>query len=116
MQRCKRVQFKSKYSSLFAFADVCYSVCERARIFVDLLEADTGVPRDCWPAAMNDRVGWRKTTGRQGRGGGWGEGGGSTEVDLVVVVVAVVYNDLISVQVTLNNCYQDFLNNRLSIG
>ena len=28
--------------------------------FVDLLEADTGVPRDCLPAAMDDRVGWRK--------------------------------------------------------
>ena len=27
---------------------------------VDLLEADTGVPRDCLPAAMDDRVGWRK--------------------------------------------------------
>ena len=28
--------------------------------FVDLLEADTGVPRDCLPAVMDDRVGWRK--------------------------------------------------------
>ena len=27
---------------------------------VDLLEADTGVPRDCLPAAMDDKVGWRK--------------------------------------------------------
>ena len=25
-----------------------------------MLEADTGVPRDCLPAAMDDRVGWRK--------------------------------------------------------
>ena len=43
----------------------------------DLLEADTGVPRDCLPAAMDDRVGRRK----RGRGGG---GGGAAEVDLVV--------------------------------
>ena len=27
---------------------------------VHLLEADTGVPRDCFPAAMDDRVCWRK--------------------------------------------------------
>ena len=27
---------------------------------VDLLEVDTGVPRDCLPAVMDDRVGWRK--------------------------------------------------------
>ena len=46
--------------------------------FVDLLEADTGVPRDCLPAVMDDRVGWRKSHG------------GSTEVHLVVVVVVVV--------------------------
>ena len=28
--------------------------------FVDLLEADTGVPRDCLLAVMGDRVDWRK--------------------------------------------------------
>ena len=28
--------------------------------FVDLLEADTEVPRDCLLVAMDDRVGWRK--------------------------------------------------------
>ena len=45
------------------------SVGGQARTFVDLLEADTGVPRDCLPAGMDDRVGWRKrATG--GRGGG----------------------------------------------
>ena len=33
----------------------------QAHAFVDLLEEDTGVPRDCLPAAMDDRVGWRKT-------------------------------------------------------
>ena len=27
---------------------------------VDLLEVDTGVPRDCLLAALDDRVGWRK--------------------------------------------------------
>ena len=32
----------------------------QARTIVDLLEADTGVTRDCLPAAMDDRVGWRK--------------------------------------------------------
>ena len=32
----------------------------QAHTFVDLLKADTGVPRDCLPAAMDDRVGWRK--------------------------------------------------------
>ena len=31
-----------------------------AHLLIDLLEADTGVPRDCLPAAMDDRVGWRK--------------------------------------------------------
>ena len=36
------------------------SVGGQARTFVDLLEADTGVPRDCLPAAMDGRVGWRK--------------------------------------------------------
>ena len=29
---------------------------------VDLLEADTEVPRDCLPAAMDDRVNCRKRT------------------------------------------------------
>ena len=38
------------------------SVGGQARTFVDLLEADTGVPRDCLPAAMDDRVGGRKRT------------------------------------------------------
>ena len=33
------------------------SVGGQARTFVDLLEADTGVPRDCLPAVMDDRVG-----------------------------------------------------------
>ena len=32
----------------------------QAGTFVDLLEVDTGVPRDCLPAAMDDRDGWRK--------------------------------------------------------
>ena len=36
------------------------SVGGQTRTFVDLLEADTGVPKDCLPAAMDDRVGWRK--------------------------------------------------------
>ena len=36
------------------------SVGGQAGTFVDLLEADTGVPRDCLPAVMDDRVGWRK--------------------------------------------------------
>ena len=33
---------------------------DRLAHFVGQLERDTGVPRDCLPAAMNDRVGWRK--------------------------------------------------------
>ena len=52
----------------------------QACTFVDLLEADSGVPRDCLQAAMDDRVGWRK------RAMG---GRGSTEVNLVVVVVCM---------------------------
>ena len=36
------------------------SVGRQAGTFVGLLEADTGVPRDCLPAVMDDRVGWRK--------------------------------------------------------
>ena len=44
---------------------------------VDLLEADTGVPRDCLPAAMDDRVGWRKRAmGGEGAGGVRGVGVG----------------------------------------
>ena len=37
------------------------SVGGQVRTFVDLLKADTGVPRDCLPAALDDRAGWRKT-------------------------------------------------------
>ena len=46
-----------------------------------------GSPRDCLPAAMDNRVGWKK----RAMGGGEGAGGigGSTEVDLVVVQVVV---------------------------
>ena len=36
------------------------SVGGQARTFVDQLEADTEVPRDCLLAAKDDRVGWRK--------------------------------------------------------
>ena len=36
----------------------------QARTFVDLLEADTRAPRDCLPAAMDHRVGWRKRAKR----------------------------------------------------
>ena len=54
---------------------------DRLAHFVDLLEVDTGVPRDCLLAAMGDRVDWRK------RAMGVGGEGMSTEVDLVVVVV-----------------------------
>ena len=36
------------------------SIGGQARTSVDLLEADTGVPRDGLPAMMDDRVGWRK--------------------------------------------------------
>ena len=32
----------------------------QAHTFVNVLEADTGIPRDCLPAAMDDGVGWRK--------------------------------------------------------
>ena len=53
---------------------------DRLTPFVDVLEADTGVPRDCWQAAM-DGCGKRA----MGRGGG-----GSTKSDLIVVVVVVV--------------------------
>ena len=44
------------------------------RIFVDLLEADTGVPLHCLSAAMDGRVGWRKRA--MGEGVGVGGGGG----------------------------------------
>ena len=37
------------------------SVGGQARTIVDLLEADTGVPRDCLLAAMDDGFGWKKT-------------------------------------------------------
>ena len=43
-------------------------------MFVDLLEADTGVPLHCLSAAMDGRVGWRKRA--MGEGVGVGEGGG----------------------------------------
>ena len=46
---------------------------DRLAHFADLLEADTGVPRDCLPAVMDDRVGWRKRAGGR-RGGGGGAG------------------------------------------
>ena len=46
------------------------SVGGQPRTFVDLLEADTGVPRDCLSTAMDDRVGWRERAV-----GGWGGGG-----------------------------------------
>ena len=36
------------------------SVGGQARTFGDMLEVDTGVPRDCLLAGMDDRVGWRK--------------------------------------------------------
>ena len=36
------------------------SVRGQARTFVDLLEADTGVPRNCLPVAMDDIVSRRK--------------------------------------------------------
>ena len=52
----------------------------QARTFVDLLEADTGVPRDCLPAVMDDRVGWRKRA-MGGRGVGVVGGGGDGGVD-----------------------------------
>ena len=49
------------------------SVGGQARIFVDLLEADTAVPRNCLPAAIDNRVGRRK---RAMGGGVWLGGGG----------------------------------------
>ena len=45
------------------------SVRGQAGTFVDLLEAVTRVPRDCLPAAMDNRVGCRKRV-IVGRGGG----------------------------------------------
>ena len=36
------------------------SIRGQAYTFVDLLEADTGVPRDCLLAMMIDRYGWRE--------------------------------------------------------
>ena len=38
------------------------SVGGQTHTYVGLLEADTGVPRDCLRAAMDDRVGWGKKT------------------------------------------------------
>ena len=55
------------------------SIRGQARASVDLLEVDTGVPRDCLPAAIDGRV-WQEKESH----------GGSTEIDLVVVVVVVV--------------------------
>ena len=71
----------------------------QAGTVVSLLEADTGVPRDCLPAAMDDRVGWRK---KASGGGGRGEGGGggmrrATEVDLVVVAVVQAGKDALKI-------------------
>ena len=51
------------------------SVGGQACTVVDLLEAGTGVSRDCLPAAMGDRVGWRKS---HEVGGGWGGRPGSS--------------------------------------
>ena len=48
------------------------SIGGQAGTFVDLLEVDTGVLRDCLPAAIDDRVGWRKR---------------AREVDLAIAVV-----------------------------
>ena len=50
------------------------SVARQARTFFDLLEADTGVLRDCLPAVMDDRLAGER------------EPWGLTEVGLVVVV------------------------------
>ena len=69
---------KNEVFSNFALWDLKHdkrSIRGQAHTFVNLLEAGTGVPRDCLLAAMDDRVGWRKSYG------------GSTEVNLVVVVV-----------------------------
>ena len=33
---------------------------DRLAHFVDRLEADTGIPRVCFPVAMDDGVGWRE--------------------------------------------------------
>ena len=49
----------------------------QAGTFVDRLDADTGVPRDYLPAAMDDRVGWRKKPM------------GVAEIDQAVVIVVV---------------------------
>ena len=59
----------------------------RARTFVDLLEADIGVPRDCLAAAGMTRVAGER---EQWEEGGERGGEGFTEVDLVVVAVVVV--------------------------
>ena len=55
------------------------SVGGQARTFVDMLEADTGVPRDCLPAAIDDRVDWRK----KAMGVNWGRPRSSNSRKLV---------------------------------
>ena len=71
------------------------SIGGQARTFVDRLKADTGVPRDCLPAATDERVGWRMRVGERERERERGRGGGgSTEVDLVVVIVENLQSDV----------------------
>ena len=48
------------------------SVRGQTGTFVDLLEVDTRVPRDCLPAAVDDKVGGRKRAMGGRGGGGWG--------------------------------------------
>ena len=50
------------------------SVRARARTFVDLLEADTAVPRNYSPAATDNWTGWRK----RAMGVDWGRSGSSS--------------------------------------
>ena len=45
----------------------------QACTFVGLQEEDSRVPRDCFLAAMDDKVGWRKRA-MGGRVGDWEEG------------------------------------------
>ena len=52
----------------------------QARTFVDLLEADTGIPRDCLPAAMDDM------TGLAGERQPWGGGEDPPRSNVAVVV------------------------------
>ena len=51
-------------------SDGIKNVGGQTRTFVDLLEANTGVPRYYLPAATDDRVGWREPAERGGGGGG----------------------------------------------